>query len=96
MKMIDYLIGQTKGQLETQLRLAQAELLAGKTMVTAGAGDLTFSHRVEMEIRERIELILKKLSALDPVAYPPESVTPIDRTQIVFAGLQNCQNAQNA
>jgi len=81
---IDYLIGQTKAQLETELRLAQAELLAGKTVTSSAAGDLAFSHRVEQQITQRIEMILRKLSLLDPVNYPGESVTPIDRATIVF------------
>jgi hypothetical protein len=28
-------------------------------------------------------MILRKLSALDPVTYPPESVSKIDRTAVV-------------
>lgn len=80
---INYLIGFTKAQLEVHLRRAQEELLRGKVAVGSGAGDLTFNHRVEMEITERIKMILQRLSELDPVAYPPEDVTPIDRTQVV-------------
>ena len=80
---INYLIGMTQAQLVTALQRAQEELLRGKTQIASGAGDLTFSHRVEIEITERIKLILQRLSELDPVAYPPGYTTPIDRTQLV-------------
>ena len=80
---ISYLIGLTKNQLEVQLRRAQDELLAGKTAIGSGAGDLTFNHQVQLQITERIKMILKRLSEIDPVGYPPEDTTPIDRCQIV-------------
>lgn len=80
---INYLLGRTKAQLEVDLRRAQDELVRGKSQIGSGAGDLTFQHRVEMEITERIKLILAALSTLDPVAYRPENTTPIDRTQFV-------------
>ena len=80
---INYLIGMSKAQLETQLRRCQDELLAGKTMIGSGAGDVTFNHQVQVQITERIKLILRRLSQIDPVTYPPEDTTPIDRTQIV-------------
>jgi len=80
---IDFLVGWSKGQLETELRRCQEELVRGKVAIGSGAGDLNFSHRVEIEITDRIKLILRKLSLLDPDAYPPESSTPIDRSQFV-------------
>lgn len=80
---INYLIGLTKAQLEIALKRAQEELLRGKSQIGSGAGDLNFQHRVEMEITERIKMILQRLSELDPVTYPPENTTPIDRTQFV-------------
>lgn len=80
---INYLIGMTQAQLVVALQRAQDELLRGKSLIASGAGDLSFSHRIEMEITERIKLILGRLSELDPVTYPPEDTTPIDRTQIV-------------
>ena len=80
---IDYLTGWAKGELETELRRCQAELVKGKTLINSGAGDLTFGHRVEQEITARIAMILRKLSKLDPTTYPAEDTTPIDRAQIV-------------
>ena len=81
---INYLIGMTEAQLVVHLRRAQEELVRGKSQIGSGAGDLTFQHRVEMEITERIKMILRRLSELNPTNYPPESTTPIERTQIVF------------
>lgn len=80
---INYLIGMTEAQLVVHLRRAQEELVRGKSQIGSGAGDLNFTHRVEMEITERIKMILQRLSELNPTDYPPEDVTPIDRTQIV-------------
>jgi len=78
---IDYLVGWTQGELETELRRCQQELLKGKTLIGSGAGDLNFSHRVEQDITERIKMILRKLSKLAPATYPATDTTPIDRTQ---------------
>lgn len=80
---IDYFIGWTKAQMEVELRRCQEELVTGKTIIGSGAGDVTFNHRIEIEITDRIKLILRKLSKLDPVTYLPENTTPIDRTQFV-------------
>ena len=60
-----------------------AELLDGKTIDGSGAGDLNFNQQVQLQITERIKLILRRLSQLDPATYQPEDTTPIDRTVIV-------------
>jgi hypothetical protein len=82
---MDYFIGWDQTDLETELRKAQKELAAGKTITGTGAGDTNTNKAVQIEILARIEMILAKLSLLDPVTYPPASVNPTRVTKIAFA-----------
>lgn len=81
---IDYLIGWTEAELETELRKCQEELVRGKSITQASAGDSTFQFLIEQKITERIQLILRKLSTINPTDYPPESTSAIRRTLVTF------------
>jgi hypothetical protein len=81
---VDYFIGWTQVELETELRRSQEELARGKSITQASAGDSSFQFKLEQTIRERISMLLFKLNQLDPDTYPTSSTRPIRRTQVVF------------
>ena len=85
---INYFDGWTVAELNTEIRRCQNELAAGQTVTGSAAGDVNFNFQVQHDILNRIEMLMRARSILDPVNYPPEDNTPIDRTEIVFpAGL---------
>ena len=81
---INYFIGWAQADLEAELRAAQEDLAAGKATISAQGGDTRVGSAVERSAEERIRLLLRALSALDPEAYPPESINPITSTRASF------------
>lgn len=81
---INYFIGWSQSQLETELRAAQEDMAAGKQIVQSGAGDASMQNRIEKSVEQRIQLLLKSLNALDPDTYPISDVTAITTTRAVF------------
>lgn len=75
-------IGQSREQLETWLTSAQADLAAGKTLSSYGAGDSSASKQVQMTPLERIEKLLYALYLIDPDTYPLTSIKRTNRTQV--------------
>ena len=71
---VNYFVGWTQTELEAELRRAQAELGAGASVGSVGAGDTQAQFSKEHSAKERIEMLLKALNALDPTTYPAESV----------------------
>jgi hypothetical protein len=82
---INYFINWSREDLERELRLAQEDLSAGKSTTRAGAGDASVENRVEKSVEERIKLLLKALNAIDPTAYPIDSISAITRTKAAFS-----------
>lgn len=80
--MINYFIGRQRDWLEEQLRIAQDDLAAGKTVTSAGAGDSQVNERVEVPIKERIEQLMLALNAFDPKKYPLSQIRRVTRTQV--------------
>lgn len=77
-------IGLSQERLETELRQAQSDLLAGKNTIQAASGDIMIRSQPEMSLLERIRLILVALNRIDPSTYPYASITPSNATKIVF------------
>lgn len=82
---INYFIGWSVDELRTELRAAQEDLAAGKSITRSGAGEASFENQVEKSIESRIQLLLQALNKLDPATYPIDQVTAIDRVKISFA-----------
>ncbi len=85
---INYFLGWNKEDLLRSLREAQEDLAAGKTIMSAGAGDANSASRVEKSIEARILMLLKALNAIDPDNYPIGSITAITQTKIAFSRYQ--------
>jgi len=88
--MINYFIGQPSAQLVIWLREAQEALAAGQTVIQvdtrAGSGGNSTTGKIEVDVRERIELLLGALNLLDPVTYP-SSVRKVSKTRVrVYQG----------
>lgn len=77
-------IGRSFEQLECDLRAAQDDLAAGKTIESSGVGETRKKERFDSSPRERIRNILNVLSKLDPAKYPPGCASPDRQTRAVF------------
>ncbi len=82
---INYFIGRSIQDLENDLKLAQEDLAAGKTVSDASSGDVSKRENVQGSIEKRIRLILQALTIADPVKYPPELTTTTRSFRIVFS-----------
>ena len=82
---VNYFLGWSVKDLETELRSAQEDLASGKATIQAGAGDASSQSRVEVSITGRIQMILRALYALDPEKYPLESISAITQTRATFS-----------
>lgn len=80
----DPFIGWTQVKLEAALLEAQEDLAYGKTLAGGGSGDASANYLVQQQAANRIELLYKKLTTLDPTAYPPASISRLDRTRARF------------
>jgi hypothetical protein len=81
---INYFIGWTVKDLEAELRIAQEDLAAGKSVIQAGAGDASTQNRIEQSIQQRIEQLLAALNKLDPEKYPIDQISRITQTRVGF------------
>lgn len=81
---INYFIGWTVKDLEAELRIAQEDLAAGKSVIQAGAGDASTQSRTEQSIQQRIEQLLAALNKLDPEKYPIDQISRITQTRVAF------------
>lgn len=81
---INYFIGWSVAELEAELRLAQEDLAAGKSITNSGAGDASMASRIDKSSEARIEMILKALNALDPEKYPIAQTARITMTKASF------------
>ena len=77
-------IGWTQADLETELRRAQEDLAAGKTISENRSGDVMKRETVEASAMTRIRQLLIALNKLDPVSYPASSISPANRTRATF------------
>jgi hypothetical protein len=76
---VRYFKGRTQAWLESELRSAQEELAAGRVTTSVSAGDTETEETIEVNVKERIELLLEELNRLDPVTYP-SSMLAVRRT----------------
>jgi hypothetical protein len=83
---VNVFFGIPQATLETWLRDAQADLAAGKTLVSYSTGDTSGSKIVQSSPQTRIELILRALYLIDPESYPASSVSRVTRTRIRVFG----------
>ena len=81
---IDYFIGWSQADLETELEAAQEDLLAGSSTIHAGAGSVTLGSKVNDTPQARIRLILLALNKRDPVTYPMSNIVPMTQARVVF------------
>lgn len=77
-------IGQQQSDLEAALKLAQADLMAGRATIRAKSGDIMLDSQVDTSLQERIRLILKALNLLDPATYPIDQISMATQTRAVF------------
>lgn len=89
--MVAYFIGWTLDKLEAALTQAQEELAAGQTTIIAGttgpSGGVNSQSQVQLQIQERIQLILIALNKLDATKYPLSSVRRVHKTRVrIFTG----------
>jgi hypothetical protein len=81
---INYFKGWSREQLEAALKDAQEDLAAGKSTVSAGAGDANSSSKIDKSAEERIKMLLRALHDEAPEDYPLEEVTATNETRIAF------------
>jgi hypothetical protein len=75
-------LGETRANLESWLAIARKDLALGKTVSSAGAGDVNTANQIQMTPLQRIELLLRALNSIDPVTYPATSIRRVTRTQV--------------
>ena len=71
----------TEAELLIELRKVEEEIMRGSQVVSAGAGDVSTSVQIQIDIRERWLLIMQALNALNPVTYPLGA----DRARFTFS-----------
>ena len=77
-------IGLSQERLETELRQAQSDLLAGKATIQAGSGEIMIRSQTDVSLQQRIRAILKALNRIDPNTYPAADISPVQQTKISF------------
>ena len=80
---VNYFAGKSQTWLETELAKAQADLAAGKTIITASAGDVASGKMIQVDVRERIEKLLYALYLLDSTTYPATNLR-VSRTRVAM------------
>jgi hypothetical protein len=79
---INYFIGWSREKLEEALRDAQEDLAAGKSTISAGAGDAHSASKVDKSAEARIKMILRALNKIAPEDFP--AAAPTGATRLVF------------
>jgi len=82
---INYFIGWEQEDLERELRAAQEDLAAGKSMIQSSAGDAEGRFMREASITERIKALLKALNVVDPATYPIDQISAITVTKVALS-----------
>ena len=77
-------IGKSQSWLEAEFAHCQAELTAGKVRIEVDSDGVAVKHQAMGSIEYRIELILRRLHALDPVTYPITDTRRVNRTAARF------------
>lgn len=83
--MLNPFINWNQQDLETELRRAQEDYAAGKTIVQNRSGDVGKVEQSEASAIARIKQILLALNKLDPVTYPLEQISSVSRTKAIFS-----------
>lgn len=82
--MMNLYIGWNQADLESELRRAQEDLAAGKSIIQNQSGDVRKVEQHEATALTRIRQILRALNRLDPIAYPADQISPNNRTKATF------------
>lgn len=75
-----YFPSYTQAELEDELKKCQQELLAGKALIGAGAGDVSSTYVLQQDVMKRMRMIQYDLYQLDPTNHP---ITNIHSTRAV-------------
>ena len=79
-----YFPGKTEAWLLEQLSIALDDQSLGRVVISASAGDSSFSHLQHMDLDERLRRIKHDLVAIDPDTYAAEDYIQPNRTQATF------------
>jgi len=82
--MLNPFLGWNQQDLETELRRAQEDHAAGKTITENRSGDVSKREQIESSALNRIRQILRALNAIDPTTYPADQISPANRTKATF------------
>lgn len=77
-------IGKSQAWLEAELAHCQNELSSGKVRIEVDSDGVAVKHQAMGSIEYRIELILRRLNALDSVTYPIADTRRVTRTSARF------------
>jgi hypothetical protein len=83
--MLNLFIGWSQQDLETELRRAQEDIAAGKTITQNRSGEVGKVETVEASATARVRQILTALNKLDPATYPADQITPRNRMKAAFS-----------
>lgn len=86
---LNYFAGWSVQELEVELRRAQSDLAAGSSLTSGGTGEVNSQSQVDKSPDERVAMLLRALSKLDPERYPPGSSVATRATKIVFSQSQS-------
>jgi hypothetical protein len=84
-------MGRSLETLQADLKAAQDDLAAGKTIQSSGVGETRKTEHIDTNPRERIRAILFALNKLDGVKYPLCQISPDRETRVTFRPEQYCE-----
>jgi dihydropteroate synthase len=85
-------IGRSLPDLECDLKAAQDDLAAGKTIISSGVGETRKGEKIDVSPTERIRRILVALHRIDPKKYPVCDISPDRQTRVSFRPDQRSDN----
>lgn len=82
---INYFVGWSQKDLEAELRAAQEDLAAGKSLIASRAGDVGTNSQIAESAQNRIKMLLAALNKIDPTNYPVADITAITSSRACFS-----------
>ncbi len=80
-----YFPGKDATWLLAALDKVMTDQASGRVVISASAGDVSFSHLNMMDVEECMRRIRHDLVLVDPVTYPPEDHIPVTMTKATFS-----------